>query len=255
MHHNIGNPKISTNRKALSPLAIAIIVIGVIVVVVAAVALFWYSPGTPRTETMTFTDFTTIEAGSAFQVTITESESYSVKITAGERIFDRIQVTQTGEILKIETMPITVFGAFDAKAEIAMPRLSRLDISGATRATVTGFSTTEPFFATVTGASALEMTNVEFGNVNFQVSGASHIVAEGTGNDLVGDVSGASNLDLTDFHVNDANVNVSGASHATVNLDGRLDVDASGLSNLEYIGEPTLGTINTSGGSNVNKKW
>jgi hypothetical protein len=61
-------------------------------------------------------------------------------------------------------------------------------------------------------------------------------------------------LDLENFHVNDANVILSGASHVTINLDGRLDVDASGLSNLEYIGEPTLGTINTSGGSNVNKK-
>ena len=68
------------------------------------------------------------------------------------------------------------------------------------------------------------------------------------------DVSGASNLDLSNFHVNDANIGLSGASHATVNLDGRLDVEASGASSLEYIGEPTLGNINTSGASTVNKK-
>jgi hypothetical protein len=79
------------------------------------------------------------------------------------------------------------------------------------------------------------MTDFELGDVNFELSGAS-------------------NLDLTNFHLNDANVILSGASHVTVNLDGRLDVQASGLSNLDYLGEPTLGTINTSGGSNVNKK-
>jgi len=254
MQHNNRNAKISSNREALSPIAIALIVIGVIVVVVAVAAIYWYSPGAQKTETFELSDFTQVEVSSAFQVTITESETYSIKVTAGERLFDRIQVNKTGETLKIGTLPITVFGSFDAKAEITMPTLNKLDLSGATRATVNGFSTTESFAATVTGASSLEMTNVEFGDVNIQLSGASNIVAAGTGKDLVADVSGASNLDLTSFHVNDANVNVSGASHATVNLDGRLDVDASGLSSLEYIGEPTLGTINTSGGSSVNKK-
>jgi Putative auto-transporter adhesin, head GIN domain len=255
MQHNNKNAKIAANRLAISPIAIALIVIGVIVVVVAVAAIYWYSPGTQKTETFPYTDFTQVEVSSAFQVTITESETYSIKVTAGERIFDRIQVNKTGETLKIGTLPITVFlGSFDAKAEITMPALNKLDLSGATQATVSGFSTTESFAATVTGASSLELTDVKFGDVNIQLSGASHMVAAGTGNNLAADVSGASNLDLTSFRVNDANVNVSGASHATVNLDGRLDVDASGMSSLEYIGDPTLGTINTSGGSSVNKK-
>jgi hypothetical protein len=106
----------------------------------------------------------------------------------------------------------------------------------------------------LSGASFLEKTDFELGDVDFELSGASHITATGTGSDLVSDVSGASNLDLANFHVNDANIILSGASHATINLDGRLEVNASGVSNLEYIGEPILGTINTSGGSNVNKK-
>ncbi len=254
MQHN-NNTKISTSRKALSPIAIAIIVIGIIVVIVAVVAFYWYSPGAQKTETFALSDFTQVEVSSAFQVSITESETYSIRVTAGERFFDRIQVNKTGETLKIGTLPITVFfGSFDAKAEITMPTLHKLDLSGATKATVNGFNTTESFAATVTGASSLEMTNAEFGDVNIQLSGASHVVAAGTGNDLVADVSGASNLDLTSFHVNNANVNVSGARHATVNLEGRLDADASGLSSLDYIGEPTLGTINTSGGSSINKK-
>jgi hypothetical protein len=40
---------------------------------------------------------------------------------------------------------------------------------------------------------------------------------------------------------------------ATVNLDGRLDVTASGFSSLVYYGHPALGTIDTSGGSTVSK--
>ncbi len=51
--------------------------------------------------------------------------------------------------------------------------------------------------------------------------------------------------------VQDAAVNASGASNVTVNLSGRLDADASGASNVFYLGQPTMGTIDTSGGSDV----
>jgi len=54
--------------------------------------------------------------------------------------------------------------------------------------------------------------------------------------------------------VNNADVNLGGASTGTVNLHGRLDTDLSGASKLEYVGEPTMGTINISGGSTLSKK-
>ena len=47
--------------------------------------------------------------------------------------------------------------------------------------------------------------------------------------------------------VQDAAVNAGGASTVTVNLSGRLDADASGASNVYYLGTPTLGTLETSG--------
>lgn len=44
---------------------------------------------------------------------------------------------------------------------------------------------------------------------------------------------------------------LSRASIATVNASGRLDVDASGASQVKYLGSPTLGTIDLSGGSSI----
>ena len=55
------------------------------------------------------------------------------------------------------------------------------------------------------------------------------------------------------FPVHNADVKLSGASQATVNLDGRLDADLSGASHLEYIGEPTMGVMTTSGASTVSR--
>jgi hypothetical protein len=71
---------------------------------------------------------------------------------------------------------------------------------------------------------------------------------------MVADVSGASRLNLGDFKVNDADVTLSGASSGTVNTGGRLDANLSGASKLSYIGEPTVGDINTSGASTLSKK-
>jgi len=247
--------RISKNNKALSALIIVLLVVGIVVMAIGAVFVFlWVSPGNIKTENMEFSGFSNVEAGSAFQVNITQSDNFSVKISAGENIFDRIQITQEGQTLKIQINPGIFFGTLNAKAEITMPTLNSLDIAGATHGTVDGFNNSDQFVAKVSGASFLELTNFMVADVDFELSGFSHLTGSGTGNNLTSTVSGGSNLDLTNFQVDNANINLSGGSHATVKLDGRLDVQASGASSLEYIGEPTLGTINTSGASSINKR-
>jgi hypothetical protein len=247
--------RVSKNQRGSSALFIVLLVIGIVVIIIGAVFLFlWVLPGNQRTENLDFRDFSAIEAGSAVQVSVIQSDSYGVKISAGEKVFDRIEVTQEGQTLKIGVKPGLFFGIFDVKVEITMPALNSLELSGACRGVIDGFSSSSQFIAKVSGASSLDLSNFMVGDVEFEVSGASHVTGEGTGNNLATSVSGASNLDLTNFQVNDANVNLSEASHAIVNLTGRLDANVSGGSNLEYIGEPTLGNITTSGGSNINKK-
>jgi DNA/RNA endonuclease YhcR with UshA esterase domain len=65
------------------------------------------------------------------------------------------------------------------------------------------------------------------------------------------DASGSSNVDLSEYQVSDANLDVSGASSVTVNPGGTLNVIASGASEVFYLGEPTLGKVDSSGSSNV----
>jgi len=139
------------------------------------------------------------------------------------------------------------------RASVTMPQLHGLTVSGASRGTVSDFSSTEDLDIAVSGASRVT-GNITAGNVEFDISGASTIQLEGSANDMVASVSGASRFNLDAFIVNNADVNFSGASSGTVNLNGRLDANLSGASRLSYIGEPTMGTINTSGASTLNKK-
>lgn len=88
----------------------------------------------------------------------------------------------------------------------------------------------------------------------FSLSGASSLELEGSANDIDIEVSGASRVKLSNFSVVDVNIDLSGGSDATVNASGRLDGDLNGGSKLNYIGNPTLGSINASGGSTISQK-
>jgi hypothetical protein len=52
----------------------------------------------------------------------------------------------------------------------------------------------------------------------------------------------------------DANVEASGGSEVTVNASGMLDADASGGADITYLGSPTLGRIEESGGGSVRRR-
>ena len=229
--------------------------------------------GNLETQTFDFTGFTRVEVGHAFEVEIVQSDSYSVTITADDNLFKYIQVSKEGGTLKIGLKPITTSWSATLRAEITMPQLSGLALSGATRGTVSGFSSTENLDIKVSGASSLDLVEMSASDIDFEISGASRVTGDiiasdadfevsgastvqlqGSAKDIVIDASGASRAELAAFPVNNADVKLSGASRGTVNMDGRLDANLSGASKLEYIGEPTMGNINTSGASTLSKK-
>ena len=140
------------------------------------------------------------------------------------------------------------------KAEITMPDLNKLILSGATRGTAEGFSNSNTFNLGLSGASSLEMTNINVGDTIIEVSEASTLNARGTAHNLFSLVSGACNIDLSNFPVNNVDINVNGASRATINLEGILNAIVSGASTLEYIGEPTMGDVTTLDSSTIKKK-
>ncbi|MCK5181463.1 MAG: DUF2807 domain-containing protein [Dehalococcoidia bacterium] len=253
------------------------IIIAVIVVAVSVICTLLVLRGCPgglvgsgnlETETYAFANFTEVEISSAFEFEIEQSSSYSINVTADDNVMEYVQVSKDGQTLKIglrtgirigsATLNIG-FGTFPflesvtLKVSVTMPELTGLTASGASRGTISDFSSTEDLDITVSGASRVT-GDLMAGNVDFGISGASTIELEGSANDMVADVSGASSFKLDDFTVNDADINFSGASSGTVNLNGRLDADLSGASRLWYIGEPTMGTIDTSGASSLSKK-
>ncbi|UCD40301.1 MAG: DUF2807 domain-containing protein, partial [Candidatus Bathyarchaeota archaeon] len=141
------------------------------------------------------------------------------------------------------------------RARITLPELHELELSGGTHGTLEGFSSSHEFVAELSGGSSLSGDFTTDRDVQFALSGGSHLVQlNGAARDLRISASSGSSLGLSGFNVHDASVNLSGGSHATINLDGRLDAELSGGSHLLYLGDPTLGEIETSGGSSISRK-
>ena len=230
------------------------------------------------TEKKDFTNFTALDISSAFEVDITQSSTYSVVISADEDLFDYIEVTQTGSTLKIYLSPHHIFTDFTLgkrvlKAEISMASLHELEISGASKGTVTGFKSASPLKLNVSGATSLKLTDIAAGDTDCEVSGASKLTGNltagyadfnvngassmdlsGVANDMELEVSGASRAELEEFRVRNVDVNLSGASETTVYVSETLDIEVSGASRLYFVGNPTLGETDISGASTIKHK-
>jgi len=226
--------------------------------------------GKLETRQMDFSDFNKLDVSYAFEVEVTRGDSYHVAIAADDNLFDHLQVNKSGSTLKIGLKPLLNLRRTTLRAEVTMPELAGIELSGASQGTVTGFGSTADLDVETSGASSIELADISAGDVDvkasgasritgdlkagdvrFNVSGASTVQFEGSGGNIDADVSGASHLKLAVFPVNDADVSFSGASDGTINASGKLDVDLSGASKLVYLGEPRMGSMNISGGSKL----
>jgi hypothetical protein len=234
-----------TKRKPLSMTAIiAIIIIAVVVIagLLSTVLLLWdghlfervVGSGNLVTNEEFYSDFSKIDAGSGFNVEISNSSSYNVIVTADDNVMDHIEVSKSGDTLKVGVKWGSSLTSVTLKIKITMPEIERIELSGGCQGEIEGFTSTNPF--------------------SVDLSGGSQLTGEGSAGDLTIDLSGGSQLHFADYSVQDGNIELSGGSQATINLDGTLNADLSGGSILHYYGNPTMGEIETSSGSQINKK-
>jgi len=231
--------------------------------------------GTPDMETreFDFADFTRVDVGYAFEVDVTRADTHSVSITMNDNLFDYLDVTLSGTTLRIRMLSNHNYVRATRRASVTLPVLRSLELSGASRGEVSGFSGGDDVDFEVSGASSLTLVGIRVDGASFDVSGASRatgditmadgdfsvsgastVELEGRADDIRLEVSGASTARLADFPMKSADVRVSGASNATVDVSDRLDIDISGASRLVYDGDAELGSVQVSGGSTLSRR-
>lgn len=255
--------QLRTSKLAISTLTLALIIIviigSIVTVVIAAILLGTWFPfgqvvGSENlvTHEEDLDDFIIVEVGGGFEVEIQRTDSYSVYITTDDNVLDFVEVSKASNKLTISLRWGVNYQNVTLRANITMPDLHELSFSGGTQGSIEGFSSSHEFKLELSGGCALQGDYTTTETCIYSVSGGSQVTSlNGAAKELQISASGGSSLNLLDFSVHNATINLSGGSKAKVHLDGQLDADVSGGSNIRYTGDLTLGNIVTSGGSTV----
>lgn len=200
--------------------------------------------------------FSAIAAGYACKVLVVPDEVTSLQVTYDDNLLDYLVVQRNGDdSVLISLKPAFWYLGITFTAEVHLPSLSALNLSGASEAHVgPGFSSTQPLSVTVSGASRADIEWASYGSLAADISGASSIAMTGAVDSEYLVISGASEAHLLDCASNRASVNLSGASQCWLDIgSGLMDLAASGASTLYYRGSPSLGIVSLSGSSRLVK--
>lgn len=222
----------------------------VLSVVVLSSCFVTEDPGPLREGEKSFSivDFDRLEMGSAFIITVEQSETFSITATGDVRNLDDLNVYKKDDKLIIKFDDHHMNRKHDTHIKITMPVLEEVDFSGASDSNISGF-TNAKFEVELSGASecTIDLTAEE---VHVDISGASDLTLSGTAQNLDADISGASELSAFNLESFDAYIDASGASKAKVNVVASLRAKASGASSIFYRGTPEV-TKNSSGSSTI----
>lgn len=234
-----------------------------IALLAASLAAFIMSAApAPITKDFNLKGFTGLHVSGLVSVELTKAPDWKVSVTLPPELEEYLVVKTSGGNLSISlnNVPAKVLRRFrdlEIKAEIAMPELRTLEMSGATSLSCgdTFDIGSETFKIEVSGASKVKQLGINakelraqisgatgvnlsgsFGRVYSQVSGAAKCVFDVEAETLTEEISGAAKVYNTGEY-NDVNVEASGASVFSVKGSAdRMGLSGSGASKMELFG-------------------
>lgn len=197
--------------------------------------------------------FDQLAMGDAFSIHVFNGTDFSIKATGELNDLDDLdaQVTSSG-VLEIKYRNTWRKHRDRMDLDIIMPGLRGVDFSGAVVSSIEGFENARTLDYRLSGASKSTFSG-STDRLSVNLSGASELTLNGRGGLALGEISGASQFYGFEFPVDEIDFNLSGASRARVRVGNFLKVDASGASNLRYLGNPTI-EQRLSGNSSVAKE-
>jgi serine/threonine protein kinase len=191
--------------------------------------------GTPAVKTWDVSDFTAVQISSTFHAQISKGSGFKVTTTADDNVLPFVRVVKDGKTLKI--------GLEDNKsyqlkkpleAEITLPELTGLDVSGAAQAALKGFQSEKELTLRIHGASKVEGSFV-VAKADFEVHGASSLSLSGSAQSARLSAHGASHFTLPEFLLKECTLDLAGASEAQLSVQSTATFSAklAGASHLK----------------------
>ena len=222
---------------------------------------------------MTYTDFSRLEISNWFEASISRGDTYSITITIDKVLYEYLDINQRGDRVQIGLKGGRTYSGTTQRADIVLPELKRLELSGGASGIIDGFSDVKFIRFDAVGGSRLTLNNLTANEVEINLSDGSRAegclvvdkafinCSDGSSIRLTGSAgemsltgSGGSKLLLSNFTASTANIKLGGVSYGDINIKEQINLDLSGASQIDYQGEPRFGSIKVSGGSTINQK-
>jgi hypothetical protein len=198
----------------------------------------------PTSKNFKVNSFQSLEIGNAFEIHVQKGNAFSITALGRNEDLQDIEIKQNGNHVQVYRDTKWSWGwnkeSKKVILKIVMPKMNHGDFSGASKVFIKGFTDEEQVRLSFSGASKLEIGEINADKLILDFSGASKANLAGHVGKLEVETSGASHLALDDLYARDVDVNSSGASHIQVNAQKTLTVDASGASKITYKGRPII---------------
>jgi phage shock protein PspC (stress-responsive transcriptional regulator) len=196
-------------------------------------------------ESTSLSDFDELELSGKFDVNISNGGVYSVDLVGSEKEKAKYKIYKSGSTLVVEyngrrnfNWNVRDLNVEEMRINITMPALERLEATGFGTVRFEDFST-DDMDIDVRGPVRLR-GSLRAQNLNLTLTGKGEADLSGSATRMNARLELASKLRAYNLDVFDAIIEASGASSAKVNVNGTLEMEETGLSNIDYRGNPSV---------------
>jgi hypothetical protein len=206
--------------------------------------------GEVTTEARNLEGFSEIDMRGSATLVVTQTDDFSVEVTADSALQEHISTNVDGDTLSVAQDYSVIGSSAGVTVDITVPDLTRLELSGDTKAIVRSVST-DRLEVVIDGAGDMDLA-ADAQVLTISVSGAGNITAHGTVKTGSITISGVGDVNAEDLTIGDANVEISGAGSINVRVRDSLDAKISGAGNIVYFGSPDV-TKDVSGAGSISQ--
>lgn len=199
--------------------------------------------------------FNSVDVSGAINVYLKQdSVKQAVKVETDENLQELVEIYEENGVLYISPRDNYNLDPSNKKIKVFVtaPHFRNLDVSGASNIySENKLTSSETLDIELSGASEAKI-DVKAPRINAEMTGASTVALTGETKDLNVGGSGASGIKCFDLKAENTTLDISGACSAEVFASVKLDIQASGASDVKYKGAPSI-TQDISGASSIKK--
>lgn len=210
----------------------------------------------PESSTRQASNFDTVVASGATNVSVSIGEEYRVEVIARERLLRHVETTVNNNTLTITRrgsswlFPLARRGS--VQVNVTLPEVRRLQSSGASTLRMQSELRQPALELQSSGASDLHVS-AQIEELQARASGSSDIRISGHAAHADIHASGSSDFRGRNFSADTVEIQLSGSSSARLEVRERISGRLSGSSSLHLTGNPEV-DVSTSGSSNINQR-